>query len=124
MLTHADAGIAITVPNVTIPTFSAKISEFCAYGVPVVVSIESTSDAGMIIQSAGAGVTCVAGDVDGLKQSIASLLRAKQAGDLGNYSTAARRLFEEKLSVRFAVDTIISAAFDLGRGATGSGASG
>jgi glycosyltransferase involved in cell wall biosynthesis len=113
MLTHADAGIAITVPNVTIPTFSAKISEFCAYGVPVIVSIEPSSDAGLIVQGAGAGVTSTAGDVIGLKQSLTTLLTAKKEGTLGTYSMAARRLFERELSVAFAVDTIISAAFDM-----------
>jgi glycosyltransferase involved in cell wall biosynthesis len=110
MLTNADAGIAITVPNVSIPTFSAKISEFCAYGVPVIVSIENSSDAGSIVQDAGAGLASEAGDVDALKASLRTLLAAKADGTLHRYSLSARELFERQLSAQFAVDTIVSAA--------------
>jgi glycosyltransferase involved in cell wall biosynthesis len=109
MLTDADAGIAITVPNVTIPTFSAKISEFCAYGVPVIVSIEDSSDAGTIVSDAGAGLSSAAGDVAALSKSIRALLAAKAEGSLITYSQAARALFERELSAEYAVDTIIGA---------------
>ena len=109
LLTDADAGVAITVPDVTIPTFSAKISEFCAYGVPVVVSIEDSSDAGDIIQAAGAGLSSKAGDVAELRKSIRTLIAAKADGRLSAYSFAARALFERELSATYAVETLIKA---------------
>ncbi|MET4583957.1 glycosyltransferase involved in cell wall biosynthesis [Conyzicola nivalis] len=112
LLTDADAGIAITIPNVTIPTFSAKISEFCAYGVPVVVSIEDSSDAGQIVEDAGAGFSSSAGDVGALQDSISRLVNAKRDGTLQDISRSARALYTEKLSVEHATKVIIETAFD------------
>jgi glycosyltransferase involved in cell wall biosynthesis len=98
LLISADVGIATTIPNVSVPTFSAKISEYCAYGVPCIVSIETSSDAGQIIAQAGAGIACDAGDAEGLARALVQMYTAKFDGNWEQYSYRARKFFEENLA--------------------------
>lgn len=108
LLLSADVGIATTIPNVSVPTFSAKISEYCAYGVPSIVSIESSSDAGQIIESAGAGIATAAGDAHELSVALLKLYEAKVDGSWESYSSNARKFFEENLSVDVVIAKIKS----------------
>lgn len=99
-------GVAITVPNVTPPTFPSKIVEYCAAGVPAIVCVEESSDAGDLVENAGAGVAARAGDVADLARAIETLFDEYLAGTLELRSRCARDLFTTRLSVRRAAEAL------------------
>ena len=110
LLQSVHVGVAITVPGVSPPTFPSKIVEYCAAGLPVVVCLEAASDAGAIIESAGAGLAVPAGDVARLASAFATLYTEYRRGSLQSRSRRARELFQERLSVSKAVVTLRSVA--------------
>lgn len=103
VLAGADLGIAVTVSGVTPPTFPSKIVEYCAAGVPVVVCVETASDAHEWLEEAGAGLGAEAGSATSLASAIAEFRDRWARGGSVTGRRAARRLFEEKLSVQQAV---------------------
>jgi glycosyltransferase involved in cell wall biosynthesis len=106
LLQTAHVGVAITVAGATPPTFPSKITEYCASGVPVVVCVEAASDAGTIIEAAGAGLAVAAGDEASLASAIGSLYEEHLGGLLESRARKARALFEARLSVSRAADRI------------------
>ncbi|TFD30221.1 glycosyltransferase family 4 protein [Cryobacterium cryoconiti] len=110
LLRSAHVGVAITVAGVTPPSFPSKIVEYCASGVPVVVCVEPASDAGTIIEAAGAGLAAAAGDVAGLAQALDALFEEHKTGTLEVRARNARLFFEEELSVTRAVGRFHAAA--------------
>jgi glycosyltransferase involved in cell wall biosynthesis len=101
-------GVAITVPHVTSPTFPSKIVEYCAAGVPAIVCVEESSDAGDLVEGAGAGIAARAGDVADLSRAIETLFDEHRAGTLGHRSRRARELFTSRLSVHKAAEALRS----------------
>jgi len=110
LLQTAHIGVAITVPGVTPPTFPSKIVEYCASGIPLVVCVEAASDAGTIVENAGAGLAVAAGDEPNLATAIAALYQEHLDGVLESRAGKARALFLARLSVSRAADTIRAVA--------------
>lgn len=110
LLQSAHVGVAITVPGVTPPTFPSKIVEYCASAVPVVVCVESASDAGAIVEAAGAGVAVPAGDEASLASAIGALYEEHLQGLLESRARKARAWFEAELSVSRAANTLRATA--------------
>jgi len=109
ILRRAHVGVAVTVPGVSVPSFPSKIVEYCANGVPVIVSVESTSDAGAFIESRGAGLVTTAGDDQQLAAAIAQLAAEHASGTLEARAHAARRVFDSELSVSVAAQRMVDA---------------
>jgi glycosyltransferase involved in cell wall biosynthesis len=110
LLQTAHVGVAITVAGVSPPTFPSKIIEYCASGVPVVVCVETASDAGTIVEAAGAGLAVPAGDEAGLASAIGALYEEHVNGALKSRAGRARALFEAELSVSRAASNIRAVA--------------
>lgn len=103
LLARAHIGIAITVPGVTPPSFPSKIVEYCGLGLPVVVCVEPSSDAGDILELNGAGIKVTAGDAAGVANAIGRLLRIHELGGLGAWAMAAHTYYATELSTPRAV---------------------
>jgi len=110
LLQSAHVGVAITVPRVTPPTFPSKIAEYCAARVPIVVCIEAASDAGAMVEAAGAGFAVPAGDETSLASAIRTLYGEFLGGELESRANKARALFESELSVERAAETLRAVA--------------
>ncbi|EGD0244323.1 glycosyltransferase family 4 protein [Escherichia coli] len=82
------AGLIATVPNVSVPTYPSKCLDYMKLSIPIIASIEDTTDFGEIIINAGAGLCCNAGDSNALAAAMLSLaedeLLASQMGEKAN----------------------------------------
>lgn len=112
LLASAHVGVAITVPGVSPPSFPSKIVEYCACSLPVVVAVESSSDAGSFVEQHGAGIAVAAGDPHALANALRKMHGEHMSGALSERSNAARKLFQDELSVDRAALQIISAVKD------------
>lgn len=108
LLSTAHVGIAITVEGVTPPSFPSKIVEYCMNGLPVVVCLEASSDAGSIIESHGAGVTAPAGDAHLLAEALRNFAAEHATGQLALRGEVALQLFHDELSVTRAAQRMIA----------------
>ncbi len=106
LLRSAHVGVAVTVTGVTPPTFPSKIVEYCAAAVPVVVCVEPASDAGAIVEGAGAGLVVAAGDEVGLASALRALYREHLDGTLESRAGRARSLFKSELSAERAATVL------------------
>lgn len=104
------AGVALTVPGVSIPSFPSKIVDYCRMGLPVICCIESTSDAGEILAQSGAGLAVLAGDADGMAAAVRQLLAEHRDGTLVHRAANARRFFDESLCVEHAARQMLVVA--------------
>ena len=103
LLRSCHAGVAVTVAGVTPPSFPSKIVEYCANGIPVVVSVEDSSDAGSLVETYGAGLAVPAGSSVAIADAIARLATEHTDETLQIRADLAHALFRDKLSVRNAV---------------------
>ncbi len=110
LLSTAHVGIAVTVPGVTPPSFPSKIVEYCGLGVPVLVAVERSSDAGKFVESRGAGISVPAGDPVALAGALTRFADEKESGRLRERALAARSLFEAELSAARAASALVDAA--------------
>lgn len=110
LLPTVHAGLAITVPGVTPPTFPSKIVEYCGVGLPVIVAVEPSSDAGAFVQERGAGLAIPAGDAEALAGAMRALLTEHESGALPARSAAARALYDNELSAARAAAAIAGLA--------------
>lgn len=108
----AHLGIAITVPGVTPPSFPSKIVEYCSLGLPVVVCVEESSDAGDFVMKHGAGFAVPAGDPQALADCIERVSALLTDGALEAVSKSALALFESHLSVHRVVETLVKVTED------------
>lgn len=66
LLSVADIGVVATVAGVSCPTFPSKSLDYMAASLPIAACVEKASDFGEIIENAGAGRWCNAGDENAL----------------------------------------------------------
>lgn len=102
-------GVAVTVAGVSVPTFPSKICDYAKVGLPILVAAEAGSDVGATVESAGAGVSVNAGDVQAMADAILKIANGGETAYDG-YSAGSRALYEAKLSARAAAETFISCA--------------
>ena len=110
LLRSCHVGIAITVAGVRPPSFPSKIVEYCANGIPSIVSVEASSDAGEFVVLHGAGLSVAAGDPLALADAVRQLRDEHLAGTLATRSARASALFNSQLSVVRAAEIMIEAA--------------
>jgi hypothetical protein len=113
LIQRAHIGIAITVPNVSIPSYPSKIVDYFRMGLPAVVCLERTSDVGEIIEAAGAGVSVEAGDAIGLARAIEALNEEWLGGILAHRGERAREFYNEHLSATSAASALLALAFPI-----------
>jgi glycosyltransferase involved in cell wall biosynthesis len=66
LLTACNAGLVCTVRNVDVPTFPSKTIDYLRAGIPIVASVEASTDYGRFIEANELGVACLAGDPEAL----------------------------------------------------------
>ncbi|GGD75379.1 hypothetical protein GCM10007269_18030 [Microbacterium murale] len=108
----AHVGLAITVPGISPPSFPSKIVEYCSLGIPVLVCVEASSDAGEFVIQNGAGLSVPAGDPEALAIAIRKLERSLHTGELKKMSVAAHDVFNARLSVERVVEHLDRIARD------------
>ena len=104
-------GVAVTVVGVSSPSFPSKIVEYCSLGLPVIVCVEDSSDAGDLVVEHGAGFSVPAGDADALASAMKLCLEKLKSNELRQVSDAALSYFESSLSVDRVVDSLEKLAF-------------
>ena len=63
LLDACDVGIVCTVRNVTVPTFPSKTLDYLLTNLPILASVEASTDYGEFIENFGVGVSVLAGDL-------------------------------------------------------------
>lgn len=97
VLSSADIGVVATLEGVSCPTYPSKSLDYMACSLPIIASVEASSDFGSIIEEHGLGISCLAGDVKSLADNILKL-----AGDYDLRCKLGRRantFLKEKHSV-------------------------
>jgi glycosyltransferase involved in cell wall biosynthesis len=98
LISCCDIGVVATVRNVDVPTFPSKTIDYCCVGLPIVASVERSTDFGEIVEAAGIGYSCEAGDSAKLLALCIKVLSDDEARkELGGRS---RRFYEESFDVQ------------------------
>lgn len=88
VLNNSNIGVVATVGNVQIPTFPSKCLDYMACELPILAAVESSSDFGEIIEKNHIGVSCLASDINSIKDGILDLAskgdELKKMGKNGN----------------------------------------
>ncbi|HRM16175.1 MAG TPA: glycosyltransferase family 4 protein [Acinetobacter parvus] len=63
-------GIVSTVPGVSVPTYPSKSLDYMMANLPILASVEDSTDFGDIIESNGAGIKCKEGDSESLSNAM------------------------------------------------------
>jgi glycosyltransferase involved in cell wall biosynthesis len=74
LVAACDVGIVATVANVDVPTFPSKTIDYLRAGLPVVASVEATTDFDEFVEARGFGLSVRAGDPVGLLETIGAIL--------------------------------------------------
>lgn len=107
LVSACDVGLVCTVRDVDVPTFPSKLIDYLRANVPVVASIEESTDFGKFIEERGVGISVLAGDPAVLLQAICNALENSGSPD---EAQARRRLcLEEVFDVEHTVRSIQSA---------------
>lgn len=88
ILADSDVGVVATVSGVTSPTFPSKCLDYMACELPILASVEATTDFGEIVENNGMGISCMAGNhhamVAALLDLAANPIKRKEMGKKGN----------------------------------------
>ena len=112
VLASADVGLAVTVADVTVPTFPSKIVDYASAGLPILVSCEEAGDVGELVQDAGAGLAVPAGEPRALADAMVRFVALSRSTAWTGFSEASRTLFEVSLSAGSVANKIESLLSD------------
>jgi len=107
LLGSAQVGLAVTVPGVSPPSFPSKIVEYCGLGLPVIVAVEPSSDAGTLVEARGAGLSIPVSDADALAKALRRLQAELSDGLLVERSQRARAYYVGELSAEAAARALL-----------------
>jgi glycosyltransferase involved in cell wall biosynthesis len=97
-----DVGIVCTVADVDVPTFPSKTLDYLRAGLPIVASVEATTDFGALVNQEGFGLATEAGSPDRLLELVTRVTGdSRLAQDLVQAGQAA-------LATTFSVDLTIA----------------
>lgn len=102
LLSFCRGGIIATVPNVSVPTYPSKSLDYMKLSLPIIASIEDTTDFGDIITEENAGISCQAGDAEALADAM--ILLANDFALAQNMGRNANVLFHKKHVLTKVVD--------------------
>ena len=74
LIKSCDLALVCTVRDVDVPSFPSKTIDYLRVGLPIVASVESSTDYGDYIASLGVGISVEAGEPEGLLKSVENLL--------------------------------------------------
>lgn len=98
VVSACDVGIVCTVRNVDVPTFPSKIIDYLRVGLPVVASVENSTDYGRFVEENGVGLAVGAGDPRAMFGAICSIAHDPAARK--RMAEAGRRILAERFNVQ------------------------
>lgn len=98
LLAACDIGLVCTVPGVDVPTFPSKTIDLLRASVPVVASVEVTTDYGNFVQQHGFGVAIDAGSPERMLAAIAGIVDHPEKAE--TMRVAARKTLVQVFDVR------------------------
>ena len=108
LISACDAGLACTVRNVDVPTFPSKTVDYLRAGLPIIASVEASTDYGAFIAGNRLGRSCLAGDGRVLADTAAALVA--DAEFRAGIRTRAKRCLDEMFDVTRAARRITARA--------------
>ena len=73
VVSACDVGIVCTVRDVTVPTFPSKSMDYLLAGLPILASVEASTDFGNFVESNGVGRSVLAGDTDAFVAAVRAM---------------------------------------------------
>jgi glycosyltransferase involved in cell wall biosynthesis len=113
LLTACDAGLVCTVRNVDVPTFPSKTIDYLRAGIPIIASIEASTDYGSFIEANRLGGVCLAGDPEALAVLAAQVVTDPELASAIRHRTreCLERMFDvRKAAIRVAASAAIGPA--------------
>jgi glycosyltransferase involved in cell wall biosynthesis len=106
LVAACDVGVVATVADVDVPTFPSKTIDYLRAGLPVVASVEASTDFDAFVEAHGFGLAVTAGEPARLLQAIETVL----ADDDRRRAMAAngRRTLREVFNVEIAVTDMLA----------------
>ncbi|SOY49475.1 glycosyltransferase family 4 protein [Cupriavidus taiwanensis] len=106
LLAACDIGIVSTVRGVDVPTFPSKTLDYINIGLPVLASVEESTDFGEFVKNSGIGLSVLAGDAGAFVQAVEQMISAGPAAPWNNTQSFARA------KERFQVDRVSDALLE------------
>lgn len=106
LVAACDVGIVATVANVDVPTFPSKTIDYLRAGLPVVASVEASTDFDEFVEVRGFGLSVRAGDPVRLLEAIGTIL-SDDDRRMGMVA-AGRRTLRETFDVNVAVTSMLA----------------
>lgn len=97
LLGACDVGLVCTVRDVDVPTFPSKLIDYLRAGLPVVASVEASTDFGDFVVNRNLGLSVLAGDAEALLRAVCTLV--DQPGRRTDAALSGRRALEEVFDV-------------------------
>lgn len=106
ILSNADIGLVVTDANVTIPSFPSKTIDYMLTKLPIIASIEASSDYGDIIENViGCGLSSISGDAESF---VKNLLRLKADNQLRHQmGNKGFKFFHKSMTTSKVIDKIL-----------------
>jgi glycosyltransferase involved in cell wall biosynthesis len=108
LLTACDAGLVCTVRNVDVPTFPSKTIDYLRAGIPIVASIEASTDYGHFIETNELGAACLAGDPAALAATASRIVSDPTIAATIRERT--KQCLEREFDVRHAAERLVAHA--------------
>ncbi|MEQ1648127.1 MAG: glycosyltransferase family 4 protein [Hyphomicrobiaceae bacterium] len=103
-----DAGLVCTVRNVDVPTFPSKTIDYLRAGLPVIASVEESTDFGTFVETNSIGVACFAGEPAALVAAAVKVVNDPRGVEV--YQNAARQCLEHVFDVQHAAQRVLASA--------------
>lgn len=110
LVTSCDIGVVSTVAGTGVPSFPSKTIDYLRAGIPVVASVEETTDYGEFVDRNGFGIATLAGDPAAFLAAILRVLDDPLARE--RMSARGREALSRFFDVNMAARTILNQAFD------------
>ncbi|WP_280545683.1 glycosyltransferase, partial [Halomonas sp. 11-S5] len=103
-----DIGLVVTVPDVNVPTFPSKVLDYFISAIPVVASVEQSSDFGDFVQyTAKAGIRCDVGSPVSLVDALLKMKVNKERNYTVEMGRRGRIFFDNNMEVAGVVNKIL-----------------
>lgn len=110
LVTSCDIGVVSTVANTNVPSFPSKTIDYLRAGVPIVASVEDSTDYSEFVERNGFGVATLAGNPDAF---LSALLRVLDDPTMRKQMVVnGRKALDRYFDVNSAASTILSQAFE------------
>ena len=106
IISTCDVGVVCTVRDVSVPTFPSKTVDYLLAGIPILASVEASTDYGEFIELNKVGHKVLAGDIDSLVSAVRSFSQATESRE--EISKRSRICLHKNFSVATAAQIITS----------------